>query len=157
MRISLWYIGKNKLPFIDEGIKTYSKRIAHYCRFEVKMFKHVKNSESLPAAELLKREAEVYLNELQAGDSLILLDERGKEFDSRKFAAFLEQKQLHSTKHLIFAIGGAYGFSDELKKKASGKISLSKMTFSHQLIRVIFLEQLYRGFTIIKGEKYHND
>ena len=145
------------MPFIDEGIKVYSKRIAHYCRFEVKLFKQVKNSESLPAAELLKKEAEVYLKEIQSGDTLILLDEQGKEFDSRKFAGFIEQKQLHSTKHLIFAIGGAYGFSEELKEKAAGKISLSKMTFSHQLIRVIFLEQLYRGFTIIKREKYHND
>ncbi len=157
MKISLWYIGKNKQAFIEEGIKLYTKRISHYTRFELKHFKHVKNSESLSPTELMKKEATLYLNELQAGDSLILLDENGKELNSRQFAAFLEQKQMIATKHLIFAIGGAYGFSKELKQKAAGKISLSKMTFSHQLIRIIFLEQLYRGFTIIKGEKYHND
>lgn len=157
MKISFWYIGKNKQAFIEDGIKLYSKRISHYSRFEVKSFKNVKNSESLPPSELLKKEATLYLNEIQAGDTLILLDEKGKEYDSRKFAVFLEQKQMIATKHLIFAVGGAYGFADELKQKAAAKISLSKMTFSHQLIRIIFLEQLYRGFTIIKGEKYHND
>lgn len=157
MKISLWYIGKNKQSFIEEGIKLYSKRISHYSRFEIKLFKNVKSSESLPPSELLKKEAEIYLKELKQGDTLILLDEKGKEFDSRQFATYVEQKQMHSVKHLIFAIGGAYGFSDELKEKASGKISLSKMTYSHQMIRLIFLEQLYRAFTIIKGEKYHND
>lgn len=157
MKISFWYIGKNKQSFIDEGLKAYSKRISHYCKFEHKLFKHVKNSESLPPKELLKKEAQIYLNELKPSDHLILLDENGKDFNSRQFASFLEQKQLQSLKHIVFAVGGAYGFSDELKSKASGKVSLSKMTFSHQLIRIIFLEQLYRAFTIIKGEKYHND
>jgi len=106
---------------------------------------------------LKKKEGQLYLNELEPSDRLILLDENGKEFNSRKFASFIEQYQMQSVKHLIFAVGGAYGFSDELKTKATAKVSLSKMTFSHQLIRIIFLEQLYRAFTIINGEKYHND
>ena len=157
MKISFWYIGKNKHSFIDEGITTFSKRISHYARFDVKEYKQVKNSERLPPSELLKSEAKLYLDALKPNDKLILLDENGKEFNSRAFASFIQNQQLQSTKHLIFAVGGAYGFSPELKAKAAGKISLSKMTFSHQLIRIIFLEQLYRAFTIINGEKYHND
>lgn len=157
MKISLWFIGKNKHDFISEGIKLLEKRIKHYCRFEVRIFKSVKNGEKLPSKELLKKEAKIYLNELKQEDLLILLDENGKEFNSRGFANFIEKQQLQSNKHIVFAVGGAYGFSEELKQKASSKISLSKMTFSHQLIRLIFLEQLYRSFTILKGEKYHND
>jgi len=157
MKISFWYIGKHKQDYIDEGISMFEKRIGHYCRFNIKGFNKVKHAEKLPPEELKKKEGLLYLNELQPGDKLILLDENGKEFNSRKFASYLEQFQLQSTKHLIFAVGGAYGFSEELKSKSQGKVSLSKMTFSHQLIRIIFLEQLYRAFTIINGEKYHND
>lgn len=157
MRISFWYIGKNKHSFITEAINQLSARLDHYCRFEVKEFKQVKHGEKLPSAELLKQEAKIYLNEIKPGDTFILLDEKGKDYDSRGFASFIEKHQLQSTRHLIFAVGGALGFTDELKSKAAGRISLSKMTFSHQLIRIIFLEQLYRAFTIIRGEKYHND
>lgn len=157
MKISFWYIGKHKQDYIDDGIAIFKKRIQHYCKFDIKGFNKVKHAEKLPPEELKKKEGHLYINELQPGDQLILLDEKGKEFNSRQFAAYIEYFQVQSAKHVVFAIGGAYGFSDELKAKSAGKVSLSKMTFSHQLIRIIFLEQLYRAFTIINGEKYHND
>lgn len=136
MKISLWYIGKNKHAYIDEGIKMFSKRLEHYCRFDVRLFKPVKNSENLPRNTLIQQEGLMLIKELKSGDRLILLDENGKEFNSRKFADYIQNHRLQSSKHLIFAIGGAYGFSDEIKAKATGKVSLSKMTFSLSLIHI---------------------
>jgi len=117
----------------------------------------VKNSNKLSPEELKKKEGEMILSKIENGDVLILLDENGKNFSSREFSKVIEQQMVNATKHLFFLIGGAFGFSDEVYQRANQKISLSKMTFSHQLVRLVFAEQLYRAFTIIKGEKYHHD
>lgn len=157
MQFVILSIGKNKQQFIKDGIDLYSQRLQHYCKFEFIMPPEIKNSGALSKEKLKQKEAEQYNKSLKDGDYIILLDEKGKSYSSREFASRLEWLKGNSKKRTVFIIGGAYGFSDDLIKKADAKISLSKMTFSHQLIRLIFLEQLYRGFTILAGEKYHND
>jgi 23S rRNA (pseudouridine1915-N3)-methyltransferase len=156
MKIELWAIGKTDTAYIKEGIALYEKRLKHYITFELVILPDVKNP-PLSADALKIKEGEIILGKLQKDDVLIALDERGKMYGSMEFADFIEQKQNQSTKRLILLIGGAYGFSEAVYQKANSQISLSKMTFSHQMIRLFFVEQLYRAFTIIKGEKYHNE
>jgi len=157
MKFALWGIGKTKANHFVESEAMYSKRIKHYYPLELKYFKHPKNHGALSPNILKQKEAELFLANLKSSDHLILLDEKGKQFDSRGFANQITQLGNRSIANVIFVIGGAYGFSDEIYQRANMKISLSSMTYSHQLVRTIFLEQLYRAFTIIRGESYHND
>lgn len=156
MKIKLIVIGKTDERYLRDGIENYHKRIPHYLPFDYQVILDVKNTRKLSEDQQKEKEGELILAQLKAGDELILLDERGQTFRSAEFARFLEKKMLGGLKTLIFAIGGPYGFSDAVYQKAAGKVSLSKMTFSHQMVRLIFSEQLYRALTILKGEPYHH-
>lgn len=155
MKIEFWVIGKTSDKFIDEGILFYSKKIKYFIDLQFVVFqdiKHIKNDVLLKT-----KEAEKYLEKIKDDDFVILLDENGKEYNSRMFANFIEQRQNQSIKRLIFIVGGAFGFDEKLYARANMKIALSKMTFSHQLVRIIFLEQMYRAYSIIHNFPYHND
>ena len=155
MKISFWVIAKTSEKYITEGISIYKKRLKHYTNFDYLEFK-VKSSGN--SKQVKSSEADSILSKLQKDDYLVLLDEKGNDFTSRQFAANIENKlNQGSVKRIVYVVGGAYGFDDKLYQRANEKLSLSKMTFSHQMIRVFFVEQLYRAFTIIRGEKYHND
>ncbi len=156
MKIELWVIGKTAFKYLDEGITVYEKRLKHYVNFDLVVMPDIKNP-PLSTEALKIKEGEMILNKLQKDDLLILLDENGKHLTSIDFSKFIENQQMNATKRIIFQIGGAYGFSDAVYSRANQKMSLSKMTFSHQMIRLFFVEQLYRAFTILKGEKYHNE
>jgi len=156
MKATLLVIGKTDKDFVKKGIDEYQKRLVHYLPFEFKIIPDLKNTRNLSENQQKQKEGELILEKLKSTDTLVLLDENGKEFSSVGFSKFMEQKMIGGTKNLVFVIGGPYGFSEEVYKKAQGKVSLSKMTFSHQMIRMIFIEQLYRAMTIIKGEPYHH-
>lgn len=156
MKAELWCINKTSQSFIQEGMDLYENRLKHYAKFEVVVYPSPKSSNKLPVAKLKQAEAQIILSKLQDADYLILLDEHGVEYDSIQFAKKLEKLQSAAHKKIIFLVGGGYGFDDSLANRANAKFSLSKMTFPHELVRVIFLEQLYRAFTINKGEKYHH-
>ncbi len=151
--VKLIYFGKSKFPFVEEGVQTFVKRIKHYTKFEIKQLtpKYKGND----ANATMKVEEDALLKTLTNKDFLVLLDEGGRQYGSVKFANQLTKWRMQSP-NIVFVIGGAYGFSANIHKKCQRKLSLSEMTFSHQLIKVIFLEQLYRAFTIINGESYHN-
>lgn len=157
MKITLLVIGKTDKSYIKEAVEVYAKRLVHYIPFEMQIIPDVKNAKKLSTDQLKQKEGELILSCVPAGSELVLLDEVGKEFSSTGFAAFLEKRMIASTRQLCFVIGGAYGFSEQVYQKADLKFSLSKMTFSHQMVRMIFVEQLYRAFTITKGEPYHHD
>jgi 23S rRNA (pseudouridine1915-N3)-methyltransferase len=157
MKITLLTIGKTSENYLTEGIQKYSKRINRYVSFEIKVIKDIKASKNMPVKTLKAKEENEIIKQLKKDDYLVLLDERGHEFNSIKFAKFIENKMITNIGNVVFLIGGAYGFSEGIYQKAKEKISLSKMTFSHQLIRIIFTEQLYRAFSIINGEPYHNE
>jgi 23S rRNA (pseudouridine1915-N3)-methyltransferase len=156
MKIELWVIGKTDFDYLKQGIVLYEKRLKHYVSYEMVVLNDVKNP-PLSVEALKTKEGEVILNKIQKDDFLILLDENGVQWASVDFANFMKKKQVDSVKRLVFQIGGAYGFSEAVYQRANFKMSLSKMTFSHQMIRLFFVEQLYRAFTIVKGEKYHNE
>ena len=156
MKIELWVIGKTAFKYLDEGVGVYEKRLRHYTSFDLVVIADVKNP-PLSTEQLKMKEGDLILNRLTKDDFLVLLDESGKSWTSVEFSQFIEKQQLTSTKRLVFQIGGAYGFSQAVYDRAHLKLSLSKMTFSHQMIRLFFTEQLYRAFTILKGEKYHNE
>ncbi len=156
MKITLLAIGKTADAYLREGIAMYAGRLQHYASFDYKELPDIRNAKSLTPEQLKTKEGELILEHLTVGAELLLLDENGRRFSSVDFAGFLEKKALHSAKHLILVIGGAFGFSDAVYQKATEKISLSPMTFSHQMVRLIATEQLYRAFTIIKGEPYHH-
>lgn len=156
MKIELWVIGKTDFNYLKEGIALYEKRLKHYVSYEMVTLPDVKNP-PLSSEALKVKEGEIILNKIQKDDFLILLDENGRELTSVAFADFIEKKQIEGIKRIIFQIGGAFGFSEAVYNKANMKMSLSKLTFSHQMVRLFFVEQLYRAFTIIKGEKYHNE
>lgn len=157
MKVSLLYIGKTNQKFVKEGFEMFAKRLQHYCRFQELVIEDIKNAGKMPREELKKQEGEKLLAKVSNTDFLILLDEKGKQFTSVQFAAWIEQLMVQGKTHLIFAVGGAFGFSETVYKRADAKLRLSDMTYSHQIIRVIFAEQLYRAFTIINNEPYHND
>lgn len=159
MKIRLLTIGKTSKPYLESGIHDYTQRLKHYCSFEMIVVKDVPNAKNMSSDELKKKEAELFLQKISPQDHLILLDEHGKHYTSRKWSEQIEQFMLHSgnAKNLCFVIGGAFGFSESMHQRSNALLSLSKMTFSHQMIRMIFVEQLYRAFTIIRNEKYHND
>ena len=156
MKIKLIMIGKPTGDLYIDAIDDYTNRIKHYNNFSIHVIPGLKNTKKLSQEQQKQAEGELILKELTAQDTVILLDERGKEYRSMEFAKWLENKQL-TAQNIVFVIGGPYGFSDSIYKRANEKISLSKMTFSHQMVRLIFVEQLYRACTIIKGESYHHE
>lgn len=157
MKITLLTVGKTDRAWVKDGLDIYLSRLKYYIPFSIIEIPELKNASSLSVEEIKIREGELILKKLQASDDVILLDERGKEYTSIKLAEALSKKMNLSGKDIVFIIGGAYGFSEPVYKRANSKIALSKMTFSHQMVRVIFLEQLYRAFTIIRGEPYHHE
>lgn len=157
MKIVLLVVGRTTAPHFKAGIETYTERIGHYMPFEIKVLPDLKNTKSLPEEVQKGKEGDMILKFLQPGDVAVLLDEHGEERRSVDFAVWLQKALNSGGKRLIFIIGGPYGFSPAVYKAATSKISLSKMTFSHQMIRLIFTEQLYRAFTILKGEPYHHE
>ena len=156
MKIKLIVLGKTNAKYLLVGEKEYEKRLSYYIKFEEIIIPDVKHAGKLSEGELKKKESQLILGKLENGDHVILLDDKGKSHSSIEFAHFLQQKMNSSLKSLVFVVGGAFGFSDEVYQRANSKVSLSKMTFSHQMIRLIFKEQLYRGFSILRGEKYHH-
>ncbi|WPR75136.1 23S rRNA (pseudouridine(1915)-N(3))-methyltransferase RlmH [Algoriphagus sp. NG3] len=157
MQIKLIAIGKTDNKAIIELIEEYSKRLNFYIKFEFEVIPDLKNTKSLSEILQKEKEGELILKKLVPSDELILLDERGKSYNSMDFSVYLQKKMNSGLKQLIFIIGGPYGFSDEVYARANGKLSISKMTFSHQMIRPFFIEQLYRGFTILRNEPYHHE
>jgi 23S rRNA (pseudouridine1915-N3)-methyltransferase len=156
MKITLLSIGKTNFAYLREGLSLYVDRLQHYISFEYKEIPDVRNAKNLSPEQLETQEGELILQQLGGNDELMLLDESGRQFSSITFAAYLEKRLLHSSKPLVIAIGGAFGFSSQVHQRANEKLSLSAMTFSHQMVRLIAVEQLYRAFTIIKGEPYHH-
>ena len=156
MKIECWAIGKTNERYLEDGISIYTKRLSHYLPFQINIIPDIKNAGKLNAPQIKNKEGETILKSVRKEDFLILLDEKGKAFTSVDFALFLEQKLNLSKKRMIFVIGGAFGFSEAVYERADSKLSLSKMTFSHQMVRLFFLEQLYRAMTILKNEPYHN-
>jgi 23S rRNA (pseudouridine1915-N3)-methyltransferase len=156
MKITLLAIGKTNQAWLEDAVNEYVKRVKHYITFDFKIVPDVKNVGSFSEEQLKEKEGKLFLAPLLDADELVLFDEKGKEYSSEGFAVFVEKKMLASTKSLVFCIGGAYGFSQKMYERASQKVSLSKMTFSHQMIRLIAVEQLYRAFTIINNEPYHH-
>lgn len=157
MRITLYNIGKTDQNYVKEGISDYQKRIGFFVDFKIVDLPEIKNAKSLSPQLIKQKEGETLIKSLDKGDIVILLDENGSLFSSKGFSEWLGKQLSQGIKHLVFITGGAYGFSDEMYKIANFKMSLSKMTFTHQMVRLIFSEQLYRAFTIIKGIPYHND
>lgn len=157
MKITLLTVGKTTFPFVKEGCDIFIKRIKHYTTFESIEIPELKNTSSLSKEQIKEREGELIMKHLKGTDKVILLDERGKTLSSMEWSGEIEREMISGTKAIVFIVGGAYGFSDAVYKRADSKLSLSKMTFSHQIIRLFFIEQLYRAFTIIKGEPYHNE
>lgn len=157
MNIRLILVGKTEESYLKTGIDKYAERLGHYCKFSIIEIPELKGVRALTREQIKEKEGALILKAVAPGDCLILLDERGKMFTSTEWAAHLEKKFLYSPRDITFVIGGSYGFDQAVYERADEKVSLSKMTFSHQLCRVIFLEQLYRAFTIIKGEPYHHE
>lgn len=157
MKITLLAIGKTNAKYLQEGIEQYTKRLSHYIPFELKILPDVKTTKALTTDKQKEMEGEMFMSAILQGDWVTLLDERGKEFTSRDFASYIDKKIITIPKNLIFIIGGPYGFSKAMYDRANEKLSLSKMTFSHEMIRLFFVEQIYRAMTILKGEPYHHD
>ena len=157
MKVSLVTVGKTDVKWVREGLDLYVSRLSHYIPFTLDEIPELRNVSSLSQEQIKEKEGELILKRINDGDELILLDEHGKEFRSVEWAAFLESKLTRGSRDLVFVIGGAYGFSRKVYDRADSRLSLSKMTFSHQMVRTIFAEQLYRAFTIIRGEPYHHE
>lgn len=157
MKITLLTVGKTDKDWVKQGIDIYASRMKHYFPFSIVEIPELKNVSSLSQDQIKTKEGELILKNVKPADDVILLDERGREFSSMEFAKVLQDKISYNGKDIIFVIGGAYGFSDAVRQRSNSKISLSKMTFSHQMVRAIFVEQLYRAFTIMRGEPYHHE
>jgi len=157
MKITFLTVGKTEEAWLKEGIDKYIKRLKHYARLTIIEIDELKNTKSLTAEQQKAREAELILKKISPTDHVILLDEKGNELSSTQFAAYINKKSLGSISSLVFIVGGPYGFDQSVYERANDKLSLSNMTFSHQMVRLFFVEQLYRAFTIIKGEPYHHE
>jgi len=157
MKITLIVIGKTTDKAVLMGMEKYLKRMKRYVKFNIETLAALKNTKKMSEAEIKTKEGDMLLNQLSSGDFLVLLDENGKEYTSVAFSSFISAKQMQSVKNLVFVVGGAYGFSEAVYKRAQQKIALSQMTFSHQIIRFIFMEQIYRAYTIINNEPYHHE
>lgn len=149
-------IGKTDNKELGALIDTYINRLSHYINFQLEIIPDIKNTKNLSEIQQKQKEGALILDRLNNTDILVLLDEKGKQYDSLGFSEYLQKQMNSGLKQLVFVIGGPYGFSEDIYQKANGKIALSKMTFSHQMIRLFFIEQLYRGFTILKNEPYHH-
>ena len=149
-------VGATDKKYLLEGVEDYQKRLIHYLPFEIKVIADIKNSRNLSADQQKEREGKAILDLVSTGDELVLLDVEGAEFSSPGLASWIEKRMLAGTRQLIFVVGGPYGFSEAVYKRADSKMSLSRLTFPHQLVRLLFIEQLYRAMTIIKGEPYHH-
>lgn len=157
MKVALILVGKTINKHFVELIDDYASRVKHYVGFDICTIPELKNTKSLSVDQQKQQEGELILKQLQAGDHVVLLDEHGKELRSVEFSRYMEQRMQTVSKRLVFVIGGPYGFSSDVYAKAHDKLSLSKMTFSHQMVRLIFVEQLYRAMTIMRGEPYHHE
>ena len=155
--MSLITVGKTDIPWVRDGLEMYVSRLEHYVPFSLKEIPELKGVSALSREQIKQREGELILRQLNASDEVVLLDEHGREYRSLEFADWLCGRLARSGRDLAFVVGGAYGFSDAVYARADGKLSLSRMTFSHQLVRTIFAEQLYRAFTILRGEPYHHE
>ena len=157
MKVQVYYVGKTSEKYLREGEAIYQKRLAHYLPIAFDVIPDIRNAGKLSVTALKEKEGEAILAKLGNDDGLILLDEGGKRFTSVKFAAWIDKQLQMPYRRLVFVVGGAYGFSDAVYERANVKLSLSDMTFSHQMIRLFLAEQLYRGVSILRGEKYHNE
>lgn len=157
MKITLLTVGKTDKDWVKQGLDIYLARLRHYIPFNIIEIPELRNTSSLSREQIKDKEGELILKTLKPTDNVMLLDERGKEYSSVEFARLLQDKINYAGKDIVFIIGGAYGFSEAVYQRANGKMSLSRMTFSHQMVRAIFAEQIYRAFTIIRGEPYHHE
>lgn len=157
MEITLIVIGKTNAKYLIEGLDEYTRRLKHYISYNINILPDIKNTKNLSEEQQKETEGKLILNALKPGDFIVLLDERGKEFSSMQFSDYLQRKMNSGLRRLVFVIGGPYGFSKDVYNKADEKLSLSKMTFSHEMIRLFFTEQIYRAMTIIRGEPYHHE
>jgi 23S rRNA (pseudouridine1915-N3)-methyltransferase len=157
MKITLIAIGKTDDSYLQEGFNKYLKRLKHYIKFDVILISDIKKSKNLSEEEQKSKESDLFFKQIQTQDIVVLLDEKGTELSSTHFADMLNKKMISSVQNLVFLIGGPYGFDSSLYQRANHKISLSRMTFSHQMVRLFFVEQVYRAFTILKGEPYHHE
>lgn len=157
MKIILLTVGKSTNSHLIKLQEEYQNRLKYYIPFEMQVIPELKNTKNLSIAEQQEKEADLILKQLETSDEVVLLDEKGKQFTSVGFSEFIAKKMLASHKRMIFVVGGPYGFSERVYQRANGKVSVSAMTFSHQMIRLIFVEQLYRAMTILKGEPYHHE
>ena len=156
MKICFLVIGKTTEDYLKEGIAIYEKRLKNYISFEIKVLPELKKTSGLSFDQQKNMEGKMLLSSIAPSDTLVLLDERGKDLTSSEFSIFFQKSMLQSVKSMVFVVGGPYGFSNEMNERANDRISLSKMTFSHQMVRLIFLEQIYRAMTILKNEPYHH-
>jgi 23S rRNA (pseudouridine1915-N3)-methyltransferase len=156
MKITLLVVGKTNDVYLIEGIEKYAKRLIHYCKFQLIEIPELKNTKSLSEEQQKEKEAELILSKISNTDLVMLLDETGKQFSSIDFSKQINNWQNQSVGAVVFIVGGPYGFDQKIKARANGEISLSKMTFSHQMVRLFFVEQIYRAFSILKGEPYHH-
>jgi len=157
MKITLVCIGKTDDKFIQEGIEKYLNRLKHYITFNIVVLSDVKNVKNMSQAQQMDKEGELFFKHINTTDFVVLLDEKGKEFRSLEFSNYLSQRMVSGVSHMVFLIGGPYGFGTKVRDRANYLISLSKLTFSHQMVRLFFVEQVYRAFTIMKGEPYHHE
>lgn len=157
MRITLLTVGKTDKDWVRQGLDIYTSRLKHYIPFSIVEIPELKNVSSMSREQIKVREGEIILKNIKPGDDMILLDERGRTYSSLEFAKLLQDKISYAGKDIVFVIGGAYGFSQAVYDRAGSKMSLSRMTFSHQMVRAIFAEQIYRAFTIMRGEPYHHE
>jgi 23S rRNA (pseudouridine1915-N3)-methyltransferase len=157
MKIEFWVIGKTNESYLETGMAIFQKRIQRYLKLSMVIIPDIKNAKSLSVKQVKQKEGEKILAKIKPGDFLILLDERGKERSSVQFANYINQQLQQSHHRILFLVGGAYGFSDAVYQRAQQKMTLSKMTFSHQMVRLFFLEQFYRAMTILRNEPYHNE
>ena len=157
MKITLLTVGKTDIGWVREGLETYASRISHYVPFALDEIPELKKASALSREQIKEKEGDAILARLKPSDEVVLLDEKGRQYRSVEFAAWLEGKMSRGGKDLVFVVGGAYGFPQKVYDRADGLLSLSKMTFSHQMVRTVFAEQLYRAFTILKGEPYHHE
>ena len=157
MKLQVIFTGRTTGRLFQEAIADYASRLTHYVPFAIEELPDLRNVKALSEEQQKEREADMLFERLLPGDVLVLLDERGRDFTSREFSQYLEQKMQTVPKRLVFLIGGPYGFSPRVYEAAQGKISLSRMTFSHQMVRLFLVEQIYRACTIMRGEPYHHD
>ena len=157
MKITLLTVGKTDKDWVRQGLDIYVSRLKHYVPFSITEIPELKNVSALTKEQIKTREGELILKNIRNTDDVILLDERGKEYSSMELARILQDKMTYGGRDIVYVIGGAYGFSDAVYARANSKLSLSRMTFSHQMVRAIFAEQIYRAFTIMKGEPYHHE